>query len=268
MSKTIDKKRLTQIFFYLPYSLLFFLLPVNPIHAVSIQEEKVTTVISANYTTINEYGKRTHCTISSDNSIDELYELKNSDCKLPLFNTNDDQSVILLTQSDHNETKKILITTRNLLMWAHLAVHIYKVWDSGSKILWPSVCPCSGKPKIVTNTQKIFFTYYITSLVNHGWSYLSPYFLSGHLSERKKHQNQDGAEGWTDTFKNITSTFTEYPYASHLLSLAIDSAALKWDCRCAGYFTYPDGGLYFNGHLWMLLLNIAIFTTDLAIDYL
>ena len=254
--------------------LLTFSLPCLP---NTIEEEASYFSVSASYTTINEHGKGTVCRISSKDSIEKLIELKNTDCKLPLSDDHNDQSVILISHSPYHETKQILLTTRNLLMWAYLAVHAYKVWDSGSKILWPPVCPCTGQPKIVTNTQKFFFTYYITSMLHHGWSYFSPYLF---LPDQKTNKDiddtndsvnlpeKDRTEGWTDTLTNIISTLTEHPYASHILSLALDSAALKWDCRCKGYFTDAKGGPYFNGHLWMLLLNVAIFTTDLAIDYL
>ena len=240
-------------------------------------EDDTIFSISASYTTVNEYGEETVCKISSNNSIETLNNLKNTDCKLSLSNAPNDQSVILISHSPYHETKLMLLTTRNLLMWANLAVHAYKVWDSGSKILWPPVCPCSGQPKIVTNTHKFFFTYYITSMLHHGWSYFSPHLFWPKQKTNKKINGTDNGynlsskdqeESWTETLTNIISIFTEHPYASHILSLAIDSAALKWDCQCAGYFTDTKGGFYFNGHLWMLLLNVAIFATDLAIDYL
>lgn len=279
-SPAIDKtnnKKLRSLLYFQTLCILPLLLILSFSGLSStLKEENTIPPVSASYTTVNEHGKVTLCTISSNDSIEALNELKNTDCKLPVSNENNDQSVILITHSPYYETKQVLITTRNLLTWAYMAVHLYKVWDSGSRILWPPVCPCSGQPKIVTNTQMFFFTYYITSLLHHGWSYFSPYLLP----EQQTHKDiddtndsshlpsKDRAKGWTEALTSIISTFTEHPYASHILSLTLDSAAFKWDCRCAGYFTDAKGGLYFNGHLWMLLLNVAIFTTDLAIDYL
>lgn len=277
ISQNRKKNSVSSLYFLLPCILLPLLtFPAagwpNPV------KEDTNFSVSANYTTINEYGEETLCTISSNDTINKLNELKNRDCKLPIPGEGNHQSVTLVAQSPY-ETRQMLLTTRNLLMWAHMAVHLYKVWDAGSKILWPPVCPCSGKPKVVTHTQRFFFTYYLTSLLHNGWSYLSPYFWPENTPEHSHgvENHHDTAapattEGWTETLAAIIATayttVTEQPYASHILSLALDTAALAWDCQCAGYFSDAAGNFYFNGHLWMLLLNVAIFTIDLAIDYL
>lgn len=264
---------------YLHRLFCLFLLMIFPFPGSSndhTEDNKIFS-ISASYTVVNEYGEETSCKISSNNSLETLNNLRNTDCKLSLSSDPNDQSVILISHSPYHETKLMLLTARNLLMWAYLAVHAYKVWDSGSKILWPSVCPCSGQPNVATNTQKFFFTYYISSMLHHGWSYFGPYLFWPEQKTNKKtnemnnshsHPSKGEEEGWIETLTNTISTFTGHPYTSHILSFAFDSAALKWDCQCAGYFTDGKGSLYFNGHLWMLLLNVAIFTADLAIDYL
>ncbi len=213
--------------------------------------------ISASYIAVDEFGNQTQCTISSRDTIEQLSALQNTDCRLPLSDADHDQSVILISHSPHYQIRQRLLTTRNLLMWAHTAVHLYKVWDSGNKLLWPSVCPCSGQPRPRTSTQYFFFAYYLGSLLQQGWLYISPYFFP-----------QPDPTVANDTYRSILTTLNQYPYASHILSLALDAAALKWDCQCAGYFSDSDGHFYFNGHLWMLLLNIVIFTTDLSLDYL
>ena len=221
------------------------------------QEEPAPETVYASYTTVDEFGNQTQCTIASSDTIEQLSALQNSNCRLPLSHTGHDQSVILTSHSPHLQARQRLLTTRSLLTWAHTAVHLYKVWDSGGKLLWPPICPCSGQPRARTGTQYFFFTYYIACLVQQGWHFLSPYFLT-----------PQELPALSDTLGEILTTLSQYPYASHILSLALDSAALKWDCQCAGYFSDGDGQFYFNGHLWMLLLNIAIFTTDLSLDYL
>ncbi|WP_257294177.1 hypothetical protein [Endozoicomonas sp. YOMI1] len=158
-----------------------------------------------------------------------------------------------------------------------MAVHVYKLLDSGN-ILWTQkeACPCSGKLMDISNqpdrlmTKGFFFTYYLLSLGYHGWRYIQSYInpdTTGSDNSKTSESKHD-EPAWSDTLYNLISRVSEYPYAGQILTLALDSAALKWDCRCPGYFTDAKGGLYFNGHLWMLLLNVAIFTTDLAIDYL
>ena len=220
-------------------------------------EEPAPEAIYASYTTEDESGNQTQCTIASSDTIEQLRALQNTDCRLPLSHAGHDQSVILISHSPHYQTRQRLLTTRNLLTWAHTAVHLYKVWDSGGKLLWPPICPCSGQPGARTGALYFFFTYYLVCLVQQGWRHISPYFFTP--------QEPPAA---SDTLGEILATLSQSPYASHILSLALDSAALKWDCQCAGYFSDVAGNLYFNGHLWMLLLNIAIFTTDLSLDYL
>ncbi|USE37915.1 hypothetical protein [Endozoicomonas sp. SCSIO W0465] len=279
VAKSVNSKRRIRNLLGFQFTGIFYLLLTCSLPCLSntVKEETANVSMSASYTTINEHGKSSFCTISSKDSIEKLEALKNTDCKLSGSDDHNDPSVILISHSPYHETKQVLLTTRNLLMWAYLAVHAYKVWDSGSKLLWPPVCPCSGQPKIVTNTQIFFFTYYVASMLHHGWSYFSPYFFWSEQktnkdlndkSDRFNLSSKDREEGWTETLTNIMAMLAEHPYANHILSLALDSAALKWDCRCAGYFSDANGGFYFNGHLWMLLLNVAIFATDLAIDYL
>ncbi len=242
----------------------------------TIKEETTGFSMSASYMTINEHGKETLCTISSIDHIEKLQALKSTDCKLPMSNAPNDQSVILISHSPYHETRQILLTTRNLLMWSYMAVHVYKLLDSGN-ILWTQqeACPCSGKLMDISNkpdrlmTKGFFFTYYLLSLGYHGWRYIQSYINPGAAApDNKTSEFKNDETAWSDTLNNVISRVSEYPYAGQILTLALDSAALKWDCRCPGYFTNSKGGLYFNGHLWMLLLNVAIFTTDLAIDYL
>ena len=240
----------------LPQLLLCLLMVVPTIPAYADKEPESATVY-ASYSTVDEFGNQTHCTIGSSDTIEQLNALQNSDCQLPLSHAGHDQSVILISHSPHYQTRQWLLTTRNLLMWAHSAVHLYKVWDSGGKLLWPPVCPCSGHPRPRTSAQYFFFTYYLASLIQQGWHFISPYFFP----PPEQHETSNALD-------EIVTTLSQYPYASHILSLALDSAALKWDCQCAGYFSDGTGHFYFNGHLWMLLLNIAIFTTDLSLDYL
>ena len=244
--------------------LFLCLLMVLTLPAYGDQEPESATVY-ASYSTVDEFGNQTHCTIGSSDTLEQLNALQNSACQLPLSHAGHDQSVILISHSPHYQTRQWLLTTRNLLMWAHTAVHLYKVWDSGGKLLWPPVCPCSGQPRPRTRAQYLFFTYYLASLMRQGWHFLSPYFFTPpehHEAGNAQDDAQDNAQ------EKIVTTLSQYPYASHILSLALDSAALKWDCQCAGYFSDGAGHFYFNGHLWMLLLNIAIFTTDLTLDYL
>ncbi|MBO9481938.1 hypothetical protein [Salinisphaera sp. G21_0] len=242
----------------------------------TIKEETTSFSMSVSYTTINEHGKETLCTISSNDRIEKLQALKSTDCKLPMSIDPNDQSVILISHSPYHKTKQILLTTRNLLMWSYMAVHVYKLLDSGN-ILWTQqeACPCSGKLMDISNkpdrlmTKGFFFTYYLLSLGYHGWRYIQSYINpDASAPDNKTSEFKNDEPAWSDTLNNFISRVSEYPYAGQILTLALDSAALKWDCRCPGYFTDSKGGLYFNGHLWMLLLNVAIFTTDLAIDYL
>ena len=249
-----------------------------------IKAESTGFSISASYTAINEHGKGTLCTISSKDSIEKLKALKNTDCQLPVSNNHNDQSVILISHSPYHETRQILLTTRNLLMWSYMAVHVYKLLDSGN-ILWTKkeACPCSGKLMDISHkpdrlvTKGLFFSYYLLSLGYHGWYHIQSWInpdLAGHDSIDSSDKNSKTPEfknnepTWSDTLYSLISRVSEYPYAGSILTLVLDSAALKWDCRCPGYFMDDSGGLYFNGHLWMLLLNVAIFTTDLVIDYL
>ncbi len=247
---------MTKITITLPARQILFSLMTMLTLAVYGAEEPEPATVYASYTTMDEFGNQTQCTIASSDTIEQLIALQNTDCRLPLSNVGHDQSVILISHSPHYQTRQQLLTARHLLMWAHTAVHLYKVWDSGGKLLWPPVCPCSGQPRPRTGTQYFFFTYYLVSLMQQGWHYISPYFFAP--SEQPAHS----------TPSEIFTTLQQYPHASHILSLALDSAALKWDCQCAGYFSDGAGHFYFNGHLWMLLLNIAIFTTDLSLDYL
>ncbi|WP_257284577.1 hypothetical protein [Endozoicomonas sp. SESOKO1] len=275
-------------------SLLFLMLIFSiPCLSDIIKAETTDFSISASYTTINEHGKGTLCTISSNDRIEKLKALKNTDCQLPVSNDPNDQSVILISHSPYHETKQILLTTRNLLMWSYMAVHAYKLLDSGN-ILWTQkeACPCSGKLMDISNkpgrlmTKSFFFTYYLLSLGYHGWHYIKSFInpdpnnhnnsktsefssqSSAQFSSQLKSKIKNHEPTWSNTLQSLISRVSEYPYAGQILTLALDSAALKWDCRCPGYFTDAKGGLYFNGHFWMLLLNVAIFTTDLAIDYL
>lgn len=236
--------------------LLFCLLIIQLTLPVFGDEESAPATMYVSYISVDEFGNQTQCTIASSDSIEQLRALQNTDCRLPLSNASHDQSVILISHSPHYQTRQRLLTIRSLLMWAHTAVHLYKVWDSGGKLLQPPVCPCSGQPRATTGMQYFFFTYYLTSLVQQGWHYISPYFFAS--TEQSSNS----------TLGEILTTLSQYSYVSHILSLALDSAALKWDCQCAGYFSDGAGHFYFNGHLWMLLLNIAIFTTDLSLDYL
>ncbi len=257
--------------------ILFLLLAISPqCLSNTINSETTNFSISASYTTINEQGKETLCTISSKDSIEKLQALKNTDCELPMSNDPNDRSVILVSHSPYHETRQILLTTRKLLMWSYMAVHVYKLLDSGN-ILWTQreACPCSGKLMDISHkpdrlmTKGFFFTYYLLSLGYHGWRYIQSYINPDATGpDTPKTAEFKSEPAWSDTLYNLVATVSEYPYANHILTLALDSAAMTWDCRCPGYFTDSKGGLYFNGHLWMLLLNVAIFTTDLAIDYL
>ncbi len=282
IGKTINKK--SRLFLYFQYLCILptLLILSFPGSSSIIEEENTNFSISASYTTINEHGKGTLCRISSKDSIEKLNELKNTDCKLPVSNDHNDQSVILITHSPYHETRQILLTTRNLLMWAYMAVHVYKLLDSGNA-LWSQkeACPCSGKLRDISNkperlmTKGFFFSYYLLTLGHHGWSYIQSYINPGQ-SNKTTHQPQGEELSWSNTISSLISKVSDSTYAAQILTLALDSAALKWDCRCPGYLFYPDsfkdpskaGHFYFNGHFWMLLLNVAIFTTDLAIDYL
>ena len=266
-------------------TLLFIIFPTYSDESIDIAKQNP---ISVSYTITSTDGEEVICEISSTDSIEELRKLKNSSCQLSFNDVTEHPLVKLKQKNRNNEKKEILITTRNFLMWAYLAVHVYKAWDSGIKIFWPEKKGhCCKSKTAVTKTQRAFFGYYITGLVRHGWSYLSSYIMtaqemqpdqndSDHSPSPDEEQEQEQNESWTDTIKGFTSKLSEYSYSWHILSLALDSAALKWDCDCPGYLFYPDnfkdpsksGHFYFNGHLWMLLLNVAIFATDLAIDYL
>ncbi|WP_419833186.1 hypothetical protein [Endozoicomonas atrinae] len=281
-NEKIKKKKRSLLKFQFSCILSLLLTLSLPCLPNTIKEEASYFSVSASYTTINEHEKGTVCRISSKDSIEKLTELKNTDCKLPLSDDPNDQSVILISHSPYHETKQILLTTRNLLMWAYMAVHVYKLLDSGN-VLWSQkeACPCSGELRDISNkperlmTKGFFFSYYLLTLGHHGWSYIQSY-INPRQSNKTTHQPQGEELSWSDTISSLISKVSDSTYATQILTLALDSAALKWDCRCPGYLFYPDsfkdpskaGHFYFNGHFWMLLLNVAIFTTDLAIDYL
>ena len=227
--------------------------------------------LSLSYTVETANGTQTHCEISSTDNIETLQQLKNSECQLSNHNSTSSSAVVDVT-FDKQKVKRYLITTREVILWARLAVHAYKLWDSGSSVLSPPICGCSGLPKKVTNLQRFFLAYYSLSFVQHLQRKIGPFFLTDKTEVTKPLEYESSeAESLKDSDEANPGTWLDYANrfpSSHLSMLIMDFAALKWDCRCAGYFTDKNGAPYFNGHLWMLFLDVANFATDLAIHSL
>ncbi|WP_067514851.1 hypothetical protein [Endozoicomonas ascidiicola] len=221
-----------------------------------------TKSITAIYSPIGE-GDSTHCIISSNDRPEALQQLKKSQCNLSDSASND-HYVLLTVRDGREELRTFLIQTRQILNWAYMAIHIWKFADSGYKLINPPICPCSGMPKSRSPISTFFFSYYFLSLAHHSWDYISSYFYP----DNSKHPPVQSIENNNATENDLIHTLKEQLYSGHLLTLALDAAALRLDCQCGGYFSDAQGNFYFNGHLWMLMLNMGIFATDLALEYL
>ncbi len=235
-------------------------------------EDEAGVSLSLSYTVETADGGQSQCKISSTDNKETRQQFKNSRCKLSKPDNKVSELAAVDVKFNKQKVKRYLVTTREVLSWAHLAIHAYKIWDSGASVFSPPICPCSGAPKKVTNLQRFFLFYYSASFIHHAQKKFSPFFMADKAKpnvfslkapEVPSEKDSDETTTWFDHAKKFASS-----HSGSVLSLIMDSAALKWDCRCAGYFTNKNGGPYFNGHLWMLFLDVAIFATDLAIDYL
>lgn len=153
-------------------------------------------------------------------------------------------------------------TLRSLGRGAYMVLHIIKLFESGASLLTLSeTCPCSGLAVSYSNnpwriaTRALFFSYYVVSLAHHAlyyFTYGNEWLIEDPLLQKTL----------PEIVHERVVQVVKDPVKLQLLSIVLDAAALSFDCRCPGYFTYEDGSLYFNGHLWMLALNVVDFATQ------
>ena len=240
-----------------------FMLPICQAAMASTENttnQHSTRSMTAIYS-IPGHTEKGQCIISSTDTLQDLRNKKNRLCPLTGGTT---KPYVLLTVRDEKESlRHFLVNTRTVLNWAYMAVHVWKLLDSGYKLASPPICPCSGLPKSRGPKSVFFFSYYVLSMMNHGWEYLTSY-LPGYRAAQEEITNDEEKSAQ----ERFSEQLSEQLRAGHLLTLALDAAALKWDCQCGGYFSDAQGNFYFNGHLWMLMLNMGIYATDLALEYL
>ena len=271
--------------------IIIFIACIFSIPSYGVEEnEEISFIIK--YTTTNEYGENITCEISSRDSIEKLYESQKKGCKFDLSNISD-QTATLTAGDPNHHSKSVLLSIRKILVLANMALHAYKTIVSTNELhTMDSACPCSGKsihdePLTSILRRCFFLTHYLTHFISDGFWLIKQYLntlpddanieeiVSGDMLNAQK-DDLSPSQPDSGTIHTLINQLKNIPYKHHLLTLALDAAALKWDCGCPGYLFYPTnyhnaemaGKLYFNGHLWMLLLNTAIFATDLTIDQL
>lgn len=288
--KPVKKKSGRTLIHSVLFTAMLFPSFVFPDNSDETRDIKKSTILTASYTTVTPAGEEIICTISSNDNIEKLNSLKKYGCNLSTLPVSQNNKIIIQSQNSSGSILSVLSNPQTLLRTAHTALHIRKIYESAIG-LWTArdPCPCSGSltgPSIAGDypriaTKGLFLAYYLISLGYHAWPLISSYFYEEQKAtaqfdaqeERLSRATKKDEDTWFSYLQDTFYQTASHPYITPLLTIAMDAAALLFDCKCPAYFYYPmdyrvsakRGEFYFNGHLWMLLLNVADFATELTL---